>query len=212
RSSATSSPRCSRSSTTASPRASCVRWTQPSRRRACSTCWIPGRDAIRFPAGALHSSSRRTSSAWSWTGSGSERLVLTYREGKTLGARGRCLRAAGPIRDPLDGELEVLERVRVREAQVALANRAERGACKAGDAGLLQNAARDRRRVPRAEAGDVREDVERSGWRATGDAFDLVEACDDRIAPLAERLHHFRDLWRPLAHRDDARALRERRG
>src|SRR2546428_13309011 len=82
----------------------------------------------------------------------------------------RCL---GPVGDALDREVQVLERVRVRQAQVTLASRAERGPGEARDAGLIQDAIRDRRRVAQVQPGDVREHVERPRRRAAGEAVDL---------------------------------------
>src|SRR5687767_9952243 len=108
----------------------------------------------------------------------------------SLRARRRPLRVARPLADAPDRELEVRERVRVRQAQVPLAGRTEARAREDGHTGLLEDALRDARAVAQAEAGHVRERVERAVRDPTGDAVDRVQARDDRVAALAERGEH----------------------
>ena len=78
---------------------------------------------------------------------------------------------------------DVLERVGVRDAQVALAVLAERGAREHRHAGLVEQPVGQLARVE-ARPLDVREGVERAVRHDAGHARQPVQAVDDELAPL----------------------------
>src|SRR5690349_1358016 len=89
--------------------------------------------------------------------------------------------------------LDVLDRVRVGEADVALAVGAERGARKRGDARFLEERA-FHLRARHPEGAYVREDVEGPRRLRALDARNGIEPGHDRLAAPAELRHHGHDL------------------
>ena len=76
--------------------------------------------------------------------------------------------------DAIERFLDVLDRVRHAEAKITFAEVAERGAGQCSDACVIEERVGQLFRWP-SSLRDIREDIERAMWEATGETFDFVE-------------------------------------
>src|SRR5207253_3764706 len=85
--------------------------------------------------------------------------------------------------------LDVLDRVRHAEAQIAFSETTEGSAGQRGNACLVEECVGQFLRWP-SSLRDVRENVERTMRRAAGETLDFVKATDHHIAPFLKLRSH----------------------
>src|SRR3989440_8405226 len=98
-----------------------------------------------------------------------------------------CLVGRDELLDPAESQLQLVLRLRVGEADEALAGVAKRGAGEHGNAGLVQQAAGELVLIE-SSALDVRKHVEGALGPGASHARDLVDAVDHEVAPVLEDL------------------------